>query len=106
MKLFLDDIRMPPSNDTYVICRSVEDAVVMIQDYYNGRCPEFISFDHDLGENTWSGYDFAKWLVDKDIRENGNFIPENFSYTVHSQNPVGKVNIMAYLENYFEFKEN
>lgn len=30
--------------------------------------------------------------------------PENFSFYVHSANPVGKKNIEAYLNNYFEFK--
>ena len=54
--------------------------------------PNFICFDHDLGEGE-SGMDAAKWLVnhcfDNDIE-----IPTVYS---QSSNPVGRENILSYV---------
>ena len=104
MKMYLDDIREP--KDSYdVIVRSYEEAVMFVQK--NG-IPSYISFDHDLGcEDTGeilkSGYDFAKWLVDMDI-ENIYKFPDNFSFNIHSANPIGRNNINSILNNYLKFK--
>jgi hypothetical protein len=130
--LFLDDIRVP--TDVYwvdigigkawhesrgapwEIVRSFKEAVAWVQT--NGF-PDVISFDHDLGyeecyigttgiavvtsaKEEKSGLDFAKWLINYDMDTNS--MPENFSYTVHSQNPVGVKNIRALLDNYIHFK--
>jgi hypothetical protein len=99
-RLFLDDERMPSQadNDMYVV-RSYDDAVAYISSF---GCPDFISFDHDLGDKDESktGYALAKWLVYKDLFARGRFIPEGFTFSVHSQNPVGAKNIEAYLTNY------
>lgn len=80
--------------------RSFEEAVQFVRE--NG-VPKFISFDHDLGEGK-SGYDFAKWLVQGDLHGSLE-IPKDFSYEVHSQNPVGAKNIDSLLSNYLRFKE-
>ena len=104
MKMYLDDIREP--KDSYdVIVRSYEEAVMFVQK--NG-IPSYISFDHDLGcEDTGEilkrGYDFAKWLVDMDI-ENIYKFPDNFSFNIHSANPIGRNNINSILNNYLKFK--
>lgn len=67
--------------------------------------PDFISFDHDLGEDEETGYDIAKWFVELDMSEQTDFaFPTNFSFIVHSKNPVGKKNIESYLHNYLNFK--
>ena len=104
MKMFLDDIR-DPKNDYDVIVRSFEEAINFVKE--NG-IPTFISFDHDLGCDEMgsilkSGYDFAKWLVDMDI-ENISKFPDNFTFDIHSANPIGKNNIKAILNNYLLFK--
>ncbi|WP_152057095.1 cyclic-phosphate processing receiver domain-containing protein [Aliarcobacter butzleri] len=104
MKMFLDDIRVP-KNDYDVIVRSFEEAVNFVKE--NG-IPTFISFDHDLGCDEMgnilkSGYDFAKWLVDMDI-ENIYKFPNNFTFDIHSANPIGKNNIKSILNNYLLFK--
>jgi hypothetical protein len=57
--------------------------------------PDFISFDHDLGEDE-SGYDCAKYLVEYCIEHNLS-LPK---FSVHSQNPVGKENIERLLNNF------
>lgn len=64
-----------------------------------------ISFDHDLGDDD-TAMIFVKWLIDYDLDNNGKIIPENFSYNVHSANPVGKENIEGLLQSYLNFKKN
>jgi hypothetical protein len=100
-KMYLDDIREPAKSNDYVIIRTAEAAIEYIQNY---GMPTYISFDHDLGEDIMSGYDFAKWLVEESL--NGHLIfPKKFSFNVHSANPVGAANIEAILENYLKFKD-
>jgi hypothetical protein len=117
--LFLDDIRDPIHAYGYTnfgpfvtkeweIVRSYDEFVNHIKS--NGL-PYFIAFDHDLGQNTYSigsfwddevglqektGFDCAKFLVEYCI-DNKKKLPE---YYVYSMNPVGKRNIIEYLENY------
>ena len=102
MKLYLDDVRDLP-DESFLLARSYEQAVLFVKE--NG-IPPFISFDHDLGvdENEKllpTGFDFAKWLVEMDM-DNIYKFPENFSFNVHSANPVGKANIEGYLNNYLK----
>ena len=104
MKLYLDDVRDLP-DESFLLARSYEEAVLFVKE--NG-IPPFISFDHDLGvdENEKllpTGFDFAKWLVEMDM-DNIYKFPENFSFNVHSANPVGKANIEGYLNNYLNFR--
>ena len=100
--LYLDDIREPKTNKDWVVVRTYDEALEYIKQ--NG-CPDYISFDHDLGENVPSGYDVAKWIVNMDIEMNGMLIPENFEFNVHSANPIGKSNIEGILTNYLEFRK-
>ena len=117
--LFLDDERMP--KDVYwiliggvghwgadwQIVRSLEEAKDWV--LKNGF-PEVISFDHDLGMEHYegnyddgkTGYDFAKWLVEFDM--DTKTMPENFTYTIHSKNPIGSENIDNLLKNYLRIK--
>lgn len=104
IKLYLDDIRNLP-NESYTLVRSYDEALKYVKE--NG-IPAFISFDHDLGvdENEKllpTGYDFAKYLVDMDMN-NILVFPKDFSFYVHSANPVGKQNIESYLNGYLKFK--
>jgi len=100
-KLFIDDIRDPVDTD-FVVVRSYSEAVGYIRK--NG-CPSVISFDHDLGDaHELTGFDIAKWLVERDLNDKGAFIPKDFEYHVHSANPVGAGNITGLLNNYLEVK--
>lgn len=104
-KLYIDDLRHPPSSD-YVVARTVTEAIILIHDK---GFPVHISFDHDLGMNDKgyvleSGYDFAKWIVESD--QSGDIsIPIAFTFTVHSANPIGAKNIHSLLENYLSHKQ-
>ncbi len=103
-KLYLDDIREPDNAD-YVVVRSFDEAMSFVLER---GVPEFISFDHDLGCSDDgriypSGYDLAKWLVESDI--SGLIaIPDNFTFAIHSQNPVGSKNIEMLLSRYMLFR--
>lgn len=94
MPLYLDDLRPTPEGFDRVY--SYEEFV----DYLEREgLPDFISFDHDLGEDL-SGYDCAKYLVEYCLTHK---LPLP-NYQVHSQNPVGKENIERLLENFRSFE--
>jgi hypothetical protein len=99
-RLYLDDIREPKTKG-WLVVRSYEDFVQIIE---KEGIPDEISFDHDLGwdeKNNCerkSGYDCAKWLVNKSI------VIENFN--VHSANPVGAEQIKSLLNNYKKFAQS
>jgi len=126
-KLFLDDVRSPKDaiglvldihnkfyweNDWDVV-RNYDEFVQYLE--VNGA-PEFVSFDHDLGDSAMdeyfrnvatkgildydnikekTGLDCAKFLVEY-CADESQPLPE---YLVHSANPVGKKNIESFLEN-------
>lgn len=97
--MFLDDERIPVlMSNAKVICRSYDEAVAYVNGM--GRAPNWIDFDHDLGEGK-NGYDFAKFLIERDIDQPG-FIPKEFGFAVHSQNPIGARNIRNILDSYLE----
>ena len=89
------------------IARNYDEAVSIIKKH---GVPNFISFDHDLGADKngnllKTGYDLVKWIVDADL-DNVHKLPFDFSYKVHSQNPIGKQNIVSLMEGYLKFKNN
>ena len=92
-KLFIDDERFPVTND-FVIVRNSADAIAYVEKF---GCPNFISFDHDLGGDD-TAMVFVKWLIEKDLDD--NVIPSDFGYYIHSQNPIGRQNIDGLLRSY------
>lgn len=115
-EMFIDDERFPVEKSKaeiqksyeskgyfapMIIARSSREAILHME--VDG-CPEFISFDHDLGgEDT--AMNVVRYLIDRDLDMDGKFIPDNFTYYVHSQNCVGVRNINGLLAGYFEFKK-
>lgn len=97
MTLYIDDIR-DPKGDFDHIARSSKDAIAIMS--VDG-CPDFISFDHDLGgEDT--AMKVVKWMVEIDMDNRGKFIPQGFDFFVHSANPVGAANLSGYLNAYLK----
>lgn len=105
MFIFIDDERLPehvtwvklPKPKEWHVCRSYNGFVKLIESLKEP--PAFITFDHDLGlpkdgSRERTGNDCAKALinvlVDKHWKMPG--------VQIHSQNPVGKRNILATLE--------
>ena len=110
-RLFIDDERDPIDvtwgsafeqaiyrNSPWMIARSYAEVMEIVLSL---GMPGMISFDHDLGKNTPTGYDIAKRLVElaMDAPDRYSF-PAGFYYLVHSKNPVGAENIRSYLNNY------
>ncbi len=90
--LFLDDVRDPPSRH-YVVARSTHEAMSIIK--ANGL-PQSMSLDHDLGGSD-TGMVFIKAL--QNMYPYGP-IP---STLVHSANPVGRENIIGFVESWKRF---
>lgn len=103
--LWVDDARNPFENDwlnfspigrscRVIWVRSYQEAIQFLE----RDCPDAICLDHDLGEEK-SGYDIAKYIVDKCIDE-GYILPQ---FASQSANPVGRENILGLLNGYKEF---
>ncbi|NJO63719.1 MAG: hypothetical protein HC836_37690 [Richelia sp. RM2_1_2] len=97
--MFLDDERYPIGGD-WVIVRNFAAAVNYVCQH---GFPRFVSFDNDLGNDLQTGYDFAKWLIERDL-DMGD-MPDDFDFYVHSQNPVGVKNINSAMRSYLHFKK-
>jgi len=95
MKLYIDDIRDPKTKFDK-ITRSSKETIEYLTRY---GCPDYISFDHDLGGQDTSMI-IVKWMVEMDLDMSNEWIPYNFEYNVHSANPVGKANLEGYLKCY------
>lgn len=82
----------------WVIVRNKMQAIQAIYDH--GRvAPNFVSFDHDLGNSEATGLEIAQWMVNQHM--DGKIkIPEDFDFYVHSMNPIGRENIEQYMRNY------
>ncbi|WP_434581556.1 hypothetical protein MLC52_05395 [Sulfurimonas sp. NW15] len=98
--MYLDDLRTPVEDYTVVV-RNYQEAYIVVKLF---GIPNFISFDYDLGFDIKgkafkNGYDFAKWLVQQDIKKTHCF-PDDFTFKVHSQNPEGSKKITTLLESY------
>jgi hypothetical protein len=91
-------------NEEWKIARNHQGVIDLIEKY---GFPSFVSFDHDLGDfiPNGDGYQVAKYLCELDMNTEYK-MPENFDFYVHSKNPIGKQNIIEYLENYLRFKLN
>ena len=100
MKLYIDDIRNPKTKFDK-ITRSSKETIEYLTRY---GCPDYISFDHDLGGQDTSMI-IVKWMVEMDLDMSGEFIPYGFEYNVHSANPVGKANLEGYLKCYLSTRE-
>jgi 5-formaminoimidazole-4-carboxamide-1-beta-D-ribofuranosyl 5'-monophosphate synthetase len=119
VNIYLDDIRTP-NDERWIICRNYEDFIKKVEEIGLENIGT-ISLDHDLGEtaireyfknvtNNYildydnihekTGYDCAKWLVEKSI-ESGLNLP---IILTHSANPIGSANIMGYINNYLKNK--
>lgn len=119
MKIYLDDVRTTPEG--WSRCYKIEE----VQELLKKGGVQHLSLDHDLGaaylcsdcytvgfENdncgnkcgcgchrvaynrTPTGYDLCKWMAEHDCW------PVN-KPTVHSANPVGRVNMQAVIDRYW-----
>jgi len=90
MRLWLDDVRPAPDQEGWVWCKSVSAAIRLLKSAH----VHVASLDHDLGQDKKTGYDLVKWMAKKDIW------PDEIH--VHSQNPVGRDNMLAVIKRHQE----
>lgn len=116
--LFLDDLRdtsylnrlsgkrvpgsavLIPEANKFVLARTMHEAITLIR--YVGF-PSVVALDHDLGDNTPSGYDFVKWLIDQDLEH--DWMRPEFVFIIHSMNPVGGKQMLDTLTRYHQRKD-
>ena len=99
MRIFLDDERYPKVEQFDVIIRDARSFFDRLIDILQDEGTiSYISFDHDLGLESQTGYDCAKMLVTFD--ETTPLLAKDFTFNVHSANPVGAKNIQMYLDQY------
>lgn len=91
MKLYLDDIREPPENQNYKVARSTQEAIELVKNEW----PTFMSLDHDLGEE-----DTTMKFLNRIVNEVWDITKPVPDYVVHSANPVGKLNIISFMESW------
>jgi hypothetical protein len=91
-KLFIDDERFPITDD-WVIVRTSQEAIDYVQAH---GIPREIAFDHDLAGEDKAIF-FVNWLYEMMLDGHLDF-PPNFTYSIHSQNPIGRANIMGKLD--------
>ena len=98
MKLWIDDIRRPPS-DEWIWVQSTHQAISTIFYHYRRQYKEntlLISLDHDAGEFAKYGGDYIevlKWLEQEDI------VDDSYSFHIHSMNPVGVQNMKNIIQH-------
>lgn len=111
-KLFIDDTRRVSEvyktksleaglPDGPWICAVSSTHAVSIMDELGP--PAFISFDHDLGGDD-TAMTVAKLIVERDLDLDGQWLPADFSFNVHSANPQGSLNIQSLMDSYLSHR--
>ena len=99
MRIYLDDERTPKVEKFDHIVRNFTELTALVLEMKERI--SYISFDHDLGNyDKWDGYDAVKWLCELDLVT--KIFTEDFTFNVHSANPVGANNIRCYLTQYLK----
>jgi len=100
-KLFLDDERVPETDD-FEVAPSFNEAVKLVKKL---GFPAFVAFDFSLKYSEKSGLDFARWLIRRDRLSNGTLMPADFAFVCHSSDPNGKVQIERLMSGYLASKK-
>jgi hypothetical protein len=94
-KLWLDDQLADPdaperhTRSGFIGAASTAEAIALVESL---GVPEYMSLDHDLGQSDRS-MDFLKWL-------SNNYTDSPPKYDVHSANPIGRENIISFMESW------
>ncbi len=109
--LWLDDVRDPSTNNSEwlafsPISQPYSVAWVKSYDEFTNWIKRFglptaICFDHDLGDDSLTGFDCSKWLIEYCL-DNDKDLP---LFNIQSANPVGKENINSILTNFIKFRQ-
>lgn len=96
MKLWIDDIRTPPSEE-WIHAVSVDQAKLAVEIYRDNVDGDMlISLDHDAGKYAPYGGDYIRFL---DWLEEKNYVDDNYYFNIHSMNPVGVQNMRSIIQH-------
>lgn len=90
--LYLDDLRDPPPDREWVVCRTTHQALDVVARW---GMPSLMSLDHDLG-----GEDTSMAFLRRLANEVWDGVSPPPDYRVHSANPVGAQNIVSFMESW------
>lgn len=94
VNMWVDDVRLPPEGFD-VWCTTAELAIRFLDKHWSQV--DVLSLDHDLGEDSYgSGYGVIQWMEEKVYVHSWE---PNMDIRVHSDNPVGRKNILAGIES-------
>lgn len=99
MYLWVDDLRQPPKDgNDWLWARSVLEAktIIILYERRNEREPIYIDLDHDAGDYAWDGGDYIevlKWLERQELPN------KDYTFHLHTQNPVGRDNMRAIINS-------
>ena len=105
VKLYLDDIRNPHQSgyqdNEWIVCRNDKTFKDMFTSFDN--IITHISFDNDIdsydeNDNEVTGYDCLKYLCNYVLDNNLDI--SNLEIRFHTANPVGRVNMASYWNNF------
>ena len=96
-KIFVDDVRECPK-DFDKHCYSTNETLHLInRKYKEGVRHFFLDLDHDAGDYVKDGGDYINILKTLDYLQHiGKYKNCTFGIWVHSMNPVGRDNMLAY----------
>lgn len=101
-KMFIDDERSPAyigaNEDDFVVVRTSKEANEYIAKH---GMPSFISFDHDLGGDD-TAMRTVRFIING-VLDGILKMPNNFSFDVHSANPVGAANIRSTMSGFVKY---
>lgn len=97
MKLWVDDVRQPPSDD-WIWAQTANEAICCIYYYEHNMTDDtiIIDLDHDAGDYVQHGGDYIKIL---DWLENVGIVDTGYFFHIHSMNPVGIQNMRAIIQH-------
>lgn len=96
-KLYLDDVRTTPKG--WDRAHTAQECVDLLstQEY------EYVSLDHDLGEDKPTGHDVLVWLEEA-VAGNKTFkVPTVF---IHTSNPAGRQRMVQALQSIWKLKDD
>lgn len=99
MKLFIDDVRNPPSDGNgWVLYRAINPALRFIRE--NCNLIDTISLDHDAGDFRRGGKEDYIVILDEleRLHRRGIINCSHINFRLHSANPVGVANMRAIIQ--------
>ena len=91
MKLYVSENNKPINENWFSVINNLKDAINTCE---KDGCPDFITFDNDS-----LSYEFAKWIIEKDLNEKFKWLNASFQWNTRDNEIVNRL-----LTNYFDYR--